>query len=572
RQLTELANPGDRIIVIAAQDHPRIIADIEADDLEDLVIDFDELTAWDGGSDMKSAVESGLEKLVKSQAFRSEIFIVSDFFSAEELPQLAQNVAAFIVPVAQRNLDNLSVSSVKVLNEILEPGLPIDLEVTIRNRGTHDKEGIYYSLYLDGQRVGENVVTIAADGEISVQHQLSVEKTGLHSGMVQLEEIDALALDNRYYFCFSVPEAVNVLLVESITTSVVLRLALSSASEYGELIKLSTEKPTRWDVQQLSMFDVIIFNDPPTFTSAQRNRLKHFMEMGGGVMLLPGDIMDAAQINRSLLEDIKAPLWGEKTTAKPGQTAFRTWKEADFNDVIFKGIFREGGKPVYPKFYQTVALTQSPETIISFDNGAPFLAAKKIGEGQLFLCSSSPDPGWSDWSNRGIFAPLLHRIVLLLAGQGNGKCFALEAGDDFILDAKPEMGSAVELSQQSGTSVKLPLLTLGRQAVFQQKAMNPVGAYTVASDQLDALCAVNMPESEADLKRIDIEAQFLDWFEVGAIICQPDEILTKVQHSRYGRELWKTALLFGVLLLIGESALGRAWSKESGRPETTIKN
>jgi len=572
QQLGRMMNAGDRLIVIAVLDDPLVIADFEANDIDERKIDFEALTVWDGSANMTRAIESGLEILSKSQAFRSEIFIVSDFFSTFDLPELPQDVSAFIVPITPRDLDNLSISEARILNEILEPGQPINLEVTLNNHGSSEKTGIYYSVFLDGQRVGENVATIAADGEVTNQHQLTVEKAGLHSGLVQLEEIDALAVDNRYYFCFSVPEAVKVLLVEPVASSPVLRMALKSVSSHGELIQLTSDNPSRWDVQQLGNYNVIIFNDPPDFTSSQKNRLVHFLEAGGGILLLPGNTMDQAQVNRTLLEDLDAPLWSEMTGSKTHQQAFRTWKTPDFNDAIFKGMFREGGKPTYPKFYQTITMTEGDKTLISYDNGSPFLALKRVGQGQLLVCSSSPDPNWSDWSKRGIFAPMMHRIVLLMAGQGNGRCFHLTDGDDFVLAAKPEMGSSVELIHQNGTTITLPLLTLGKQAVFQQHSINPVGIYTIRSDKPVAICTVNVPDSESTLKLIDLDTQFQLWLEQNAITCSLEEIETKVEHSRYGRELWKAALLFGLLLLVGESALGRVWGKQNHSDETSVKN
>lgn len=568
--LISLMNPGDRALLVLARNKPELLILSPSDDREVLTRSLEEAEAWDGGADLAAALSAAMETLGESQDFRREVYLISDFSSESALPPPPETWDTFFVPISPESPDNLAVKEVRVLSEIIEPDQPVDIEITLVNRGAKDRVDVYYSIFLGGRRVGENVVSLAAGCEVQRQYPVLPEEAGLQEGMVQIEEMDALAVDDRAYFCFSVPERLEVLLVGDEAGSREIRLALAPKTGDKQLVNLTQSGRDSWDAQPISRFDVIIFSDPPNFSRAQSSRLAHFVEKGGGLLILPGSGTDVAAVNRDLLAKLGAPRWGEKI-GQPGRPeSFLSWRQPDLEAPILKGILRPGSQPSAPRFYQALRLVNAGgEVAIYLSNGMPFFSENRLGRGRVILCASSPQPDWSDWAQRGIFAPLLHRFVLRLAGGSSERCQVLTAGDNLEV-ASGAAGAPARLVFPDGQEVKLPPQVIGQKAAYIQPFLPQAGIYQLEVGTTRHIAAVNVPPEESSLQTVDLKEVYSDWCAVGARICTPDQLTDMVRQSRYGRELWKAVLIAGLGLLVLESALGRSRRKTGTEDEDGI--
>lgn len=562
RTLISMMNPGDRAAVVLAKGQPEMLTPSPSEDGEVLLRPLESATPWDGTSDISTAITSGIQALAAAQDFRSELYVISDFAGQIDLPRPPEAIFPFFVQIPPESSENLSLREVRVLSEIIEPGQPVEIEVTLHNAGSRDRQDVYYSIFLNGKRVGEDVISLAAGGEIKRRHQILPEKTGLQQGMVQIEEGDVLAVDNRAYFCFAIPERLNVLLVGDDSATRALRLALSSDPSEKNLINLQQASFASWDVQQISNFDILIFSDPASFSPPQSSRLAHFVKKGGGLLIFPGSNMDVAGVNRNLLDKLDLPKWGEKIGRAGGNESYLGWREPDLSSPLFRGIFRPESRPSTPRFYQALHLMGSADYVpIYFSNGMPLLTENRVGKGTIILCSSSPQLEWSDWTQRGIFAPLVHRLVLRLAGSSSEYCQSLIVGDDLEVSAAAAEGAVASLNYPDGHKVSLPKKVIGQKTSFVQTALNPAGIYSLEARQKTHLAAVNVPEQESNLKAVNLKETYPDWFESGARQIAPDHLTEVVSSYRYGRELWKIALVVGLVLLFVESGLGAYWRR-----------
>ncbi len=560
--LISMMHPGDRTILILAKDKPQLLIKQPSGDGSALLQALDEAKPWDGSTDLPAALKLANEMLSSVQEFRSEIFIISDFAAPAEISEVPQNTALFFVPIDPRSVENLGIEEVRVISEIIEPGQPVDIEVKLTNYGLKDRDDVYYSIFLNGIRVGEDVVSLVAGGEIIRQHQVQPEVSGLQQGLIQIEEGDALTVDNRAYFCFAVPALIRVLLVGDETSAREIKLALGSASGDDDLIHLETTGSSRWDSRQISKFDVIIFSDPPTFTQSQTARLINFVQNSGGLMLIPSVNTDIANMNREFLSKIGSTKWGEKIGQHDLSESFLTWDDLKLDSPLFKGIVRPGNRPSSPKFYQALTIiNHKGNAPITFENGSPFLAEIEFGQGRVMLTASSPLKAWSDWAQRGIFAPLFHRMVLRLANSSQEKCVSLHAGEELQVRTGVSSNATADLIFPDGLVYKIPVETSSDKARYSYNSIDPSGIYQLNAGMEAYLAAVNPPRIESDLKRPDLRDLYSALFEADATLCPPQLLAETVLSSRYGRELWKIALILGLVLLLAESLIGSVWRK-----------
>ncbi len=555
--LLSLMNPGDRAFLVAARKQPQILTAEPTADSAAVQQALEKAQPWDGEADLAAAIHSAQQALGSGQDFRQEIYVISDFAHLPELADPPVGVVPFFVQTKPETADNLAISEVKVLGEILEPGQPVEIEITLKNGGRRDREDVFYSVFLNGRRAAEDVVSLSAGGEVKRTHQILPESAGLQEGFVRLESKDALAVDDRGYFCFAIPEHIQVLLVGNAASTRPIQIALAPMPEQNKLISVTPADQNNWDEGSISAYHVIIFADPGGFTATQASRLVKFVENGGGLLLFPGSRTDIAAVNRELLSRIGVSQWGENMGASaPGQ-AFLAWQEPDLNQPLFRGIFRPGSQPVSPHFYQALRLVGGKgEAPVHYQNGMPFMAETRTGLGNVIIASSSPDPKWSDWSERGIFAPLIHRLVLRLAGGSKERCQALQVGDSLEIPARSEGTAVAILTDPTGNETRIPPRVVGQKAVYAAPALNPAGLYELRVDSSVYEAAVNVPASESNFAEVDLPVRYPKWAAANLIVTTPTQLAEKVKGARYGRELWKSFLAAGLILLLLESLLG----------------
>lgn len=560
-------NPGDRAFLVLAKSRPEALWESPSGDPAALRRALERARVWDGPADLAAALTCAAEALrspSSGQDFRNEIYLFSDFAATPVLPEPPPNMIPFFVRIEPESAENLSVSSVKVSSEMIEPGQPVDLEVTLANHGRRNRESVYYSAFLHDTRVAEDVVAIGAQSKITRRLQVLPEGSGLQAGMIEIEDQDVLSADNRAYFCFSVPERVDVLLVGDPETSKAIRLALAPAPQSQSLISLVQTDRSSWEAASLMHFGAIIFSDPPSITPAQSSKLQKYVENGGGLLIFPGSRTDVAALNREFLEPLGMPLWGDKLAQMSAGGAFLSWRALDLENPLFRGMLRPGAQPASPHFFQALRLVGSgAETLISFPTGAPLLTQSILGKGRAIIAASSPEPSWSDWASRGIFAPLMHRLVLRLAGAGTERCQSLLAGMDLQFPAAADGASIANLMTPENEEIKLPPQTQGKTIQYRLTSVNPAGNYFLKAGTTAYLASVNIPLTESDLEANDLLKSYPEWRKAGVILTRPAELMQTVQSSRYGRELWKSALLAGLVVLLAESAMGSTFKVQA---------
>ncbi|MCX6639376.1 MAG: BatA domain-containing protein [bacterium] len=566
--LISMMSPGDRAFIVLARKTPQPLTPTPSDQPEVMTRALQNAEVWDGPADLEAALDFTLKELNKSQDFHREIYIISDFAGVEKLPPPLAETELFFVAAQAENTDNLAVKAAKITSEIIEPDQPVDLEVTLANYGSKDRQDVYYSVFLNGSRVAEDVVTLAAGAEVKKTHQITPPTPSLEQGSVKLDERDALTVDNTAYYCFSVPQQLNVLLVADPQEGRAIALGLAPKLQATSLIKLQQINTSAWETQTLSQFDVIIFCNPHSFSSAASTRLAHWVEAGGGLLLLPGSSTDVGSVNRDLLEKMGSLRWGEKL-GQPGQRgAFLGWRSLDLETPLLRGMLRQGSQPATPQLYQSLRIIGSESASgITCSNGMPFLAESIFGQGKIMLCASSPLQDWSDWAERGIFAPLLHRMVLKLAGRAQENCLAIDAGDELKLPVKAAGGESALLKTPDGQELKLAPLEIGQKLYYVQDAVNPAGIYQLKSVSVITLAAVNVPPTESNLTPPDPEAAFPAWKSANVRVITPENLAEKVKAARYGQELWKVALIAVLLILLLETFIGSSGQSKTDEME-----
>ncbi len=233
-------------------------------------------------------------------------------------------------------------------------------------------------------------------------------------------------------------------------------------------------------------------------------------------------------------------------------------------------VFKEpnSGNLSLPEFTQRYELTVHPESKVEarFDDGAPLLVSRAVGEGRVFLVNTSADTAWNNWPKHKTFVPWIHSAALSLSRRD--QVHERQAIAQFVADTEVELDfasvvpgastnaaakHALKLQKPNGGEVDLVTEQSG---LIQDLLLESPGIYVLkdlGGRELHRFAA-NLPASESDLSMLappDVEQQIVRNAEAA------DTILAAglFGDPTRGKELWRLLLAAALVLLILEPFL-----------------
>jgi hypothetical protein len=385
---------------------------------------------------------------------------------------------------------------------------------------------------------------------------------------------DALAADNRFYFCLSRVAAVPLLLVAGEGSDggpPRETFFLRHAIQPGGTSSIFQPEVTGWQdflAAGLERFQAILISNPPTLSGAAAAKLENYVRQGGHVLIFPGDNMAAdkrlpelagfadvvvaeeemsedLQVLRLLPSQPQSPLEQKIANVLPDMLEVTVRKRL---------VFR--------------SLPPSVETLFVYSDGTPFIIKEEIGRGSLAVASLTADRAWSDWPLNPLFLVAVQELIRAAASRNLQPTQTTVGGflpvewplatleQDFTL--RTPQGTTRQLTAER-TSVEAPLLLRG----FEEP-----GLYELAAAGQRLPVAVNLPPDEGDL-------QYVSRRELGRALRratlftaeQWDEQRQQAAALRHGRPLWPVLLVAAFLLVLAEELVANQQSRVPSVPD-----
>jgi len=548
--------------------------------------------------------------LATSNSPNQEVYLLTDAQANQFLPDSAKpstaisftpQVRTYVIRTGATTRTNAAVASAEVRNLIVSRSRPLQVGATLRNFGAISINGVIASMTLDGTRIAQQSVNLSEDGSVDIIGRTNPRRAGFLKGSVDIED-DALDADNHRYFSARIPGTINVLLVGSTaadTRFVRLALTLSGDSTLAGIFTLRQLPETALPASDLGGIDVIILCNVRDFNSVSADRLIHFVEQGGGLMIFPGVKTDLGSYNSLLFSRLGIPPAGAPAgtlNATPSATGVTSFGRLDQEHPLFSGMFedRAGHKKwtiASPHISTAIVPGASPQAhaIISLTNGRAFLMEYPAHQGRVLLYAVDAGIEWSDFATQGLFAPLVYRSAVYLsahsqdissfvAGQPLEILLRLSIVGDhsayfFVSPSgKPER-TVPEYRSVSGIAVfrSTPTIESGIYEL-QKMADQQTGQQGSQSMVTLAAAAVNVDTAESDLRTVDEAALQRFWTGLGipetnAHVLNASQTLdAAVEQSRYGLELWKHFLFLALALALAEMIVAREARKNAVQP------
>lgn len=524
---------------------------------------------------LHSAVTKAARLLSESNNFNKEIYLLTDLqknrlSETKELSDLSEllndKVKIYLFNYSGKDVYNLGLDEIKVNTQIFEKEKPVSFTVTVTNYSKQAADNAVVSLFLNGERSAQQSISLAG-GEIkSLEMDAVTKSAGYIEVFAELED-DEILHDNRRYANIFIPKEIPVIIFSDAPSDLkFVELALTAAgSEHS--IKITKKSTNQIASFNLNLFDAVFIIGAENVKNPER--LKSFVQSGGGLFVMPGENTTIASF-QNLLNNIGLPQPSLLVDGSGNEAMNISFSQVEYNHPIFQNLFAKDEKkniasPDIYKYFKS-GTAEKGISIISLIDGSSFLSEYKQGEGKIFLLNSAPVLNWTNLPLKSVFVPLINKSVFYLAAKDRGqqKYFA---GEPIQLNQGKAVSSMIKIVKPENTEELLTVEEAGNNFIHFNNTQAAGNYKFLADEKIIEIVSINTDPKESVTEYItagDFEDYLNDINFKGSFLTveKSEDPAQVVLQARFGSELWKYFLFFALLLALIEMAVARSAKKD----------
>lgn len=549
-QIVEESSQGDAFTLLLMASPPSVIVGSPAVEPRDFLEEIENLKLPHGGGDLPATlvlVEQVLKSAEHSGLARKEVYFLTDLGRNSWVPdlkeaeandyrgriaRLSQEASLVVVDLGQSGGENLAVTSIAANEPCATTMREVTFSAQVRNFGTQPRHHHLVEFHVDGRRIKEAYVDVAAGEQSPISFSHRFDAPGDHAVEVRLGP-DFLDIDNHRWLSVPVKDHLRVLCVNGKPAAG----AMSGAADYvalalnpdaGDVSVPSIVEPeiipeSALLERDLTRYDCIFLCNVAQFTSHEARVLEGVLKRGGGLVFFLGDQVLPDRYNRELAGEQGVRVLPARLTELVSEAQYHyRFDPLNYSHPllgVFQGREQSGllSTPVY-KYYRLALEPKSQARVaLAFDGGDPAIVEEKIHEGRSILVAtegslSSIDPAtrnpWTTMPTWPSFVPLVQEI-LALAVRGQMAEHNVQVGQA-IGDSLQAMANrpAVSVTTPAGAREEVRMALDSQVSRWSYADTQQSGVYRVelgAPVSRDEAFAVNVDTSESDLTKLPPE-------------------------------------------------------------------
>ncbi|MFQ6008010.1 MAG: BatA domain-containing protein [Candidatus Zixiibacteriota bacterium] len=515
-------------------------------------------------ADLDGAIETAINLLDKAANLNKEIYIITDR-QHRLLPDRStldgSDAQVYLIDLPVEENDNCGVTAVDFGGQLIIPGHEFNISATVKNYGVRDCSDIIASLYLDGNRIAQTDVVVAAGRETTVRFNRSLTRGGFHSGCVEISD-DKFPGDNRYFFSFHIPEKFNVLIIDNNGSGRFIALALVPSSSTSQYWSVKKAQPDELGEVNLADFDVIVLADTPQLGASYVRRIKSFVREGKSLFVTYGGTTDIKLFNANW-SDVTGVTFDEPVKQDFTRAGYYTFQSFDIDHPVFSVFRYEKDQLPEIKFYTLPKhhLAAGVRTLASFSGLWPALVEASYDKGKVLTFCAPIAPPYSDLTGHAFFVPFIARVAEYLASNLSSFDLRLFCGDKITrtVSIQGSFSYPLELITPDSSGYNLVAEEGKGSLVLRPTPTDQPGIYRISyiGREVDRF-AVNINPAECDLSAVDVDQLAA---ALGAtkyhLLNSKTDLASAISETRFGKELWQVFLWVAVIFLMLEMLLSR---------------
>jgi len=419
---------------------------------EILLKDLDAIEIADGTANFAAALGKAYE-LLSEPAAQKEIRVITDLgltgwdqFSLSSLKQVDPSIPLKTLRVVSKQPPlNGTVKEIRLAGQSVGANLPLQVEATVANFGDGEIKELLVQLSIDGQNKEQKLTTVPPRGESTVSFEFRLAAPGAHFGQVTLKK-EGLAGNPAVNFALDAQDKLKILVVDgdpqtslAQSETFFLSRALNPAGEKDSSLFLPTVIiPEGLPAASLDSYQAVVLCNIATIPDVFLDKLRSFVQQGGGLLIFAGDRIQAESYNR-LAHSAPPLLPAELRERKLGaESSGEKIEKIDLAHPALQGfsdaILSESMKSARVWGYARSA-GAGGTVLVALGNGDPLLMERRVGAGRVMLMATSADRDWTDLPVKTAYLPFVQALTSYLAGGKRGS-----------LDAGIPVGAAKEIS------------------------------------------------------------------------------------------------------------------------------
>ncbi len=514
--------------------------------------------------------------LEESDLPNRRVAIISDFqrsgWSGDEGVRFPAGTGVTVHPISDRETPNATVAGVTLRRDFFSGRERMTTTARVTRRHGSEAVEIPIALEIDGQEIQSRSVALDPTGSATVTFDPFTLSEPYTRGIVRLGP-DELLWDNELHFVLSPGRALRAVILEGTSPRADASLYMQRALEISEeaAFQIEVRRSTNIGTADLDAAAVVVLNDVQLPQGAMSDRLRGFVEDGGGLLVVLGE----RSTWQSGMEELLPGPFGAPTdhVRDVARLGFLDYAHPVFE--VFSGP--RSGDFARARFFRSRGITVDPEdqVLARFDDGSAALVERPQGQGRVLVWASTLDAFWNDLVIQPVFLPFIHQIVRYLGGHREqipsysvgqvldlsdpeGAVFALGFEEELSLDEEQ-----VVLTPGGG-SVSLPAVETPRFLGLTER-----GFYEVRPPGSDPdrpfTVAANVDVAESELEAMDpselagaVSAREED-AEPGSTSRLAGEVGAEDQERR--QSLWRLLVAAALTLLLTETVVSNWLSR-----------
>ena len=467
-------------------------------------------------TDYLDAIQTADEILQGVTAGQKQIYLIADLQKIGwenflETDRLSPDVDIEFVNIAAEQTNNRAITDINVPPVVLIEQKDTELVARIHNFSNEQVKKLPVSLFIDNSKVQTTQLDIEPEDSADAifRMEIDLQSESVHTGWVEIDT-DAIEIDNRYYFTVQSMKSIKVHAVNGEQKrsdiedeTFFLTRALKDVGDEGAPINY-TESTTLPSAAAMQRYDVLILANVKQITAAEAERLKTYVNAGGGLIITLGDNIDSSVYQQHLTgsENSLMPCTLMQAVGDPiGKEEFQVIASVDYRHPIFIPFSNPNhgdfGKGRFYRYFQTTP-TSEGTVIAAFDDGNPAVLETIYGNGRVLCFTSTIDREWNDLPIHGVYLPFLHETIKYLALKQAGKVPDYRVGDSVEYNGTQDSaGKEVAVFDPDRKETRMTLNEQGN--LFYENTEHP-GIYSVhGSGEEPHYFVINVDTAESDL-------------------------------------------------------------------------
>ncbi|MBN2572795.1 MAG: hypothetical protein JXA68_11750, partial [Ignavibacteriales bacterium] len=318
----------------------------------------------------------------------------------------------------------------------------------------------------------------------------------------------------------------------------------------------------------LNNFDVVFIMGSERINNIAR--VKEFVNNGGKIVFMPGTNSSLSNFQK-LCQELKVNVPTNIVGKLNDVSTKVSFGSVDYEHPIFVDLFQKNVKKQIESpdinYYFKTPVKSNSKTIISLLDNSVFLSETEFENGKVILFTSAPTFKCSNFPLKGIFAPLMNKLVFYLSAR-NKEIKDYIVGQSFPIKLVSLLGNQLLINKPNNNQEFINLDSLKQMNYFDYKNTDIAGSYSILNNnRIIENASFNTNPLESRLGKMS-DSEFDEYlnkinFQGKLFTVQINDDYKKlIYSSRFGSELWRYFLLIALLLALVEMFIARSSKKD----------